>query len=532
MGNFMRGQGHAGGWHPHTCHASYVAAFVRRTTLLLLAVVAGLVGGIATPGGAPARTPARLAVSATTGLIPAFSTGVHDYVVRCTKGRPVTIRVDAPRSTPVSVDGATPRRGTFDARVRASAGQAFTLKVRGSDYHVRCLPQDFQRFTVHRSGSPQAAYYMVTPSLDLASPKNGAPYTALFDNHGVPLWWKRSSALKPVDAKVLPNGNPSWAEGGGGKYGTSPTNAYYERSWTGKLIHKWQTVGSPTDEHDLQLLPNGDVLVITYMPRDHVNLAAFGGPADATVLDCEIQELAPDGHVAWAWNSRDHIGLAETGRWYQNIAATKPPDTWPGRGMVWDIVHMNAIELTPDGGLLFSARALDAVYKIDPATGNIIWKIGGTPIPQSLAIQGDPNASADFGGQHDVRLLPDGTITLFDNGTARGRAPRAMRLRLDLAARTASVIESVSNPLARNSLCCGSARRLAGGDWVTSWGGVPLVTEQTPSGATRFELRFAGTVFSYRAQPVPAGILTRTVLRAGMDSMHPRPARRSRHGPG
>ena len=39
------------------------------------------------------------------------------------------------------------------------------------------------------------------------------------------------------------------------------------------------TEGS-TDIHELQPEPNGDYLVISYQPREHVDLTAFGGGAD------------------------------------------------------------------------------------------------------------------------------------------------------------------------------------------------------------------------------------------------------------
>lgn len=47
---------------------------------------------------------------------------------------------------------------------------------------------------------------------------------------------------------------------------------------------------------------------------------------------------------------------------------------------------------------------------------------------------GDPLAEVSFGGQHDARREPDGTVALHDNGTGLNRPPRAVRYRLDLLA--------------------------------------------------------------------------------------------------
>ncbi|MGI8622915.1 MAG: hypothetical protein ACR2NB_05380, partial [Solirubrobacteraceae bacterium] len=104
------------------------------------------------------------------------------------------------------------------------------------------------------------------------------------------------------------------------------------------------------------------------------------------------------------------------------------------------------------------------------------------------------------------------------------RAPRALRLRLDTGRRTAQVLERVRYRPARRSLCCGSARRLPGGHWVTSWADRPMITEQTRDGQVRFSLSFA-KLFSYRAFPIPRGRLDRQALRRGMDAIQ-----RSRKG--
>jgi arylsulfate sulfotransferase len=124
---------------------------------------------------------------------------------------------------------------------------------------------------------------------------------------------------------------------------------------------------------------------------------------------------------------------------------------------------MNSIE--PDGnGIVASFRHLNGVIRIDKASGNIVWKLGGTPRPVSLTFEGDP--FGNFAGQYDARLLPDGTLTVHDNGTLLGRAPRAVRYSIDPIAKTATLLEQVNDPDVPGSLFVGSARKLTGGNWV------------------------------------------------------------------
>jgi hypothetical protein len=68
------------------------------------------------------------------------------------------------------------------------------------------------------------------------------------------------------------------------------------------------------------------------------------------------------------------------------------------------------------------------------ATGAINWKLGGTPVAKSLRFVGDPYA--DFSGQHFARIIPNGTLTIFDNGTFVGRPPRAANYQISTATMT------------------------------------------------------------------------------------------------
>jgi hypothetical protein len=126
-----------------------------------------------------------------------------------------------------------------------------------------------------------------------------------------------------------------------------------------------------------------------------------------------------------------------------------------------------------------------------------------------------------LGGPHDARVLADGSVTVHDNGTGLNRSPVARRFAIDAGARTATLVETVSDPAVVSSFCCGSARKLPGGDWLVNWGSRPLVTQLAATGTRVFELQLAGP-FSYRAVPVAPGALARSALRAGMDAQHPR----------
>src|SRR5439155_7913841 len=110
-----------------------------------------------------------------------------------------------------------------------------------------------------------------------------------------------------------------------------------------------------------------------------------------------------------------------------------------------------------------------------------------------------------------------------DNGTQSNRPPRAVRYSIDTTARTATLVENVTDPAVTNSTCCGSARKLAGGNWVIAWGCDPQVEELTPSGTVVFSLTLGGSTkfSSYRAYPVTSASWG-GALDTGMSTRYPR----------
>jgi Arylsulfotransferase (ASST) len=477
--------------------------------------ISGVARSRATPLG-PTQSPAPL-VAADPALYPAFAPRVPDYVVRCRGRTAVQVRVTAAPGQTVAIDGRQARGGSFQAAVPLSSGQAFPFAVTTDGvrrtYSVRCLPGDFPVWTSSRSGRPQAQWYVVAPCCSFR-------YVALFDPNGVPVWWLHTSR-SVLDAGLLPDGNVDVALGYGKWYGSELSLARWEEYRLDGTLRRTFSIAPrvPTDRHQMLVLPNGDYILLAHHHRSGVDLSHYGGPAHATVLDAYVAEFSPHHKLLWSWDSGHHIGLGESRRWLPGLVTH--PSVLPNRAHAYDIVHINSV--APDGRyFLVSLRHTDAIYAVDKATGHVVWKLGGTPTSASLTIRGD--SVPDFGGQHDVRVLPDGTVTLFDNGTDRGRPPRALRFRIDSRTRTATLLEQITDPLVTSSPCCGSARELPGGDWVISWGGDPLVTEVTPAGTRVFTLDLQPLI-SFRAPPVPAGVLKRRQLNDAMSQMHPRLAR-------
>jgi hypothetical protein len=456
---------------------------------------------------------ADVALSAHPVLHPRFDRGIADYAVRCGRDGSLELSVRASGGERVAIGDREARGGEFSATLRRRPDGGVTVRVesksRPGSYHVRCLPPGFPRWDVSRPDTPHARAYVVTPN---GRAEEG--YVAILDSHATPVWWRHSSSYGPWDAKVLPGGDLGWTHYKGGPFGQIKAYGYEERRLDGHRVRRIRARGTPTDTHDLQRLPNGHYLALTYVPRDGVDLRKWGGDRKSRVYDGEIQELTPGGRVVWRWSSRGHIRTSET-LWWDTLNGAqrdKKPDE-----RFWDLVHINSVE--PDGdGLVVSFRHVEAIYKIDRGTGRILWKLGGTRRPESLDVVGDPLGDRPFGGQHDARLWRDGTLTVFDNQTHRG-PPRAVRYRVDERARTATLVEDIHPPRELRSEFGGSARKLPGGDWVIYWGGAPLFTEQQAgSGRELLGVTLRDEHWGYRVVPLPDSVALRSVRRA-MDRM-------------
>jgi hypothetical protein len=246
--------------------------------------------------------------------------------------------------------------------------------------------------------------------------------------------------------------------------------------------------GEWADLHDFQIAPSG-IAYITVYNLVRCDLSAVGGRRNGTLVDGAVQEIdMATGLVRWEWHSLDHVDVRES-------HAAAPHDGTP-----WDWFHLNSLDPEPDGNLLLSARSTWAVYQLERPTGKVLWQLGGRS--SSFTMGGGTQTA----WQHDARLHPDGTMTLFDNGS-NPRVhfqSRALRLHLDFNHRTASLLRSYvhpDSPLLADSQ--GNAQALGDGGVVIGWGSVPGLSEVSDGGELLLDAHLPPGTASYRAYRFP-----------------------------
>jgi hypothetical protein len=163
-----------------------------------------------------------------------------------------------------------------------------------------------------------------------------------------------------------------------------------------------------------------------------------------------------------------------------------------------DYFHINSIDLYDDGHLLISARRTSTVYKVDRKTGEVLWRLGGKKSNFDMG----PGARTDY--QHDARRHPDGTITIFDNGSVnKDVQSRGIVLKLDEDAMSATLLREYTHPDTVFSDTQGNVQVLPNGNVFVGWGSEPYFSEFSRDGKLLFDASFPPELESYRAFRFP-----------------------------
>jgi Arylsulfotransferase (ASST) len=243
--------------------------------------------------------------------------------------------------------------------------------------------------------------------------------------------------------------------------------------------------GLRADLHEFQLTPQGTALITVYDPI-LCDLSSVGGPADGAVIDSLLQEIdVKTGLVMFQWSSLDHVALSES---YE-------PASRSTVGSPFDFFHINSISRDHDESLLISGRNTWATYDLDARSGQISWRLGGRRSSFKL----DSGASTAW--QHDSRELPDGSISIFDNGAAPKVHPQSRGIVLDLDAhsKTATLATQIIHTPAVVAESQGDMQALENGDWFLGWGQIPEFSEFSAGGQLLFNALLPPQTQSYRA---------------------------------
>ncbi len=345
-------------------------------------------------------------------------------------------------------------------------------------------------------GSVQVAGGLIfltpSPPRSLAPGEGASTGPEIVDGAGRPVWFQPLPAGDiAADLRVQTyQGEPvlTWAQGPGFQQVQAGANTNYICDTSYRVVATVQAGdGLNADEHEFQLTPEGTALITIYniLPAD---LSSVGGQPGGLLEEGVVQEIeVSTGAVLLEWHSSDHVPPAES---YAPVPAFGP----------FDYFHINSVTVDTDGNLLISSRHTWTVYKVDRATGEVIWRLGGKKSDFALG------PGLPFAWQHNAVAVDAGTIRIFDNesnGKAVLPASRVIWVKHDDSAMTASISRSVQHPDGLSAAAEGDGQELANGDTFVGWGILGRFSEFDPAGSLIFDGSLPAGYNDYRAYRLP-----------------------------
>jgi hypothetical protein len=223
--------------------------------------------------------------------------------------------------------------------------------------------------------------------------------------------------------------------------------------WDGTIIwdFRYDTYGD-LSHHDIEVLPNGNVLLISWETKTATDAINQGRNPDTIIGDefmpghiIEVHQTGLEtGEIVWEWHAWDHL-IQDYDESKQNYGAiAQHPEliniNYGGDAVKSDWLHTNSIDYNENfDQILLSVRNFNEIWVIDHSTtteeaaghtggnsgkgGDLLYR-WGNPDAYDTGTQADQKLF----GQHDASWIEDdypgaGNILVFNNGETRPGGP-------------------------------------------------------------------------------------------------------------
>ncbi|MEM7205858.1 MAG: aryl-sulfate sulfotransferase [Planctomycetota bacterium] len=309
-------------------------------------------------------------------------------------------------------------------------------------------------------------------------------------------------------------------------------SGFRKRSLGSGLLWSYNAPAQYAVSHDLQPLPNGNVLLMAGELKTSAEVAAAGRDPLTTTptveygVILELQQTGPNsGTVVWEWHVFDHLvqdfdatkanfGVVQD-RW-ERVDANYPSLLFQGN----EFNHFNGLDYDPiHDWILISSPVQDEVWIIDHSTttaeaagstggrwgkgGDLLYRWGNPAVYRA-----GPASAVQLGFQHDPRFVPpgypgEGNVLIFSNNPT-GTQSEVLEIGLPVDSGGA-FIKAGSGPFGPaqpvwsyaapgfHSPVMSGAQRLPNGNTLICSATQTTVFEITPAGTKVWERVIGGT---------------------------------------
>ncbi|MDP2315129.1 MAG: aryl-sulfate sulfotransferase [Pseudomonadota bacterium] len=341
------------------------------------------------------------------------------------------------------------------------------LESRLQELETGVAPRDLPSVTAgsYDARLAQSGYTLTT---SLGDPS----WVIVFDTDGSPVWWEQAPEESVIaQVRLSPDGTSVLYNVASLNFGID-IGVIRKVRLDGELLSETRTEWG---HHDFVGLPEGGYAYIAADIRPWTDAEGFPRHVvgDAIV---EVPEGAVDSSGSTTvWSTWDHFAV--------DVDPAVDNDFYP-QGLDW--THSNSLKFE-DGAYALSVRKENAFVKIDRASGETLWQIGGVGADWTLT------EGRAFVGQHSPELVGDDKFILFDNGDIdiEDAYSEAVEYTLDEAGRTYTRSWAYDYNQRISSYLLGDVERLDNGNTLIAWGSGGTITEVTPSGEMAFQVSLA-----------------------------------------
>ncbi len=300
-------------------------------------------------------------------------------------------------------------------------------------FTTQSLPSSVPLYSMHQNNTNE-----VIPGYVMQIRMDKPGYITVMNNEGTVVWYENMQKAVKV-ANFDPQTNTFCTI-----LGDHPLKEY-TGDWIVVMDIFGNTIlsresGELFPHHEIRRLPNGDLIVVNFVPKTY-DLTMWGGTDEETVWGDGYTIMDIAGNIKSQWDCFVEIDPREDPKIMDMVEITSVLEN-----PIWykdDWVHANSVNFDEEGNYYMTFNWLNQLWKINKNTGLVEYRAG---INGNIEMAEEAYTS----GIHTAMPISPDKVLLVDNG-ARRQITRALIYEVNKADKKAELTMNISLPVQLSS---------------------------------------------------------------------------------